>query len=266
MMEKRKYIVQIIGRSGSGKSFAFDMLRKDQKDVLQLLAPPGCMAHENFKISFMYPYTTRPPRPEEEGKPVEEAGYHFVTKEEFEKLKDNVVECREYDVINAEGKPDKWQYATIIEDPNAGCGTEQENDFEICFYVNSLDGYQKSIQPIELMTNYKTFGIYLNTPPEVLLYRSVERELKKPKDKQNMQEVLRRFYSEQYEDMNYREANTTQLDTNLPICSKGDITYINISQVPHRLNHIYPDDPKMYVSWICLAIWDRLSKDHPTFF
>lgn len=266
MVEKRKYIVQIIGRSGSGKSFAFDMLRKDQKDVLQLLVPPKSIPHENFKISFMYPYTTRPPRPEEEGKPVEEAGYHFVTKEEFEKLKDNVVECREYDVINAEGKPDKWQYATIIDDPNAGCGTERENDFEICFYVNSLDGYQKSIQPIELMTNYKTFGIYLNTPPEVLLYRSVERELKKPKDKQNMQEVLRRFYYEQYDDRNYHEADTTQFNENFPIYTKGDITYINTSQAPHRFNHIYPDDPKMCVSWICVAIWDRLSKDHPTFF
>ncbi len=266
MIEKRKYIVQIIGRSGSGKSFAFNMLRKDQKDVLQLLAPSTYLPHDGLKISFMYPYTTRPPRPEEEGKPVEEAGYHFVTKEEFEKLKDNVVECREYNVINAEGKPDKWQYATIIEDPNAGCGTERENDFEICFYVNSLDGYQKSIQQIELMTNYKTFGIYLNTPPEVLLYRSVERELKKAKDKQNMQEVLRRFYSEQYEDMGYREVNTSHFDNGTPICNMGDITYINTSHIPHYMNYIYPDDPKMYVSWICIAVWDRLSKDHPTFF
>ena len=266
MKEKRKYIVQITGRSGSGKSFAFNMLKRDQKDVCQLLEPSVHPPHGDMKISFMYPYTTRPPRPEEEGKSVEESGYHFVTNEEFEKLKDNVVECREYDVINAEGKPDKWRYATIIEDPNAGCGTEREDDFEVCFYVNSLDGYKKSIQPIELTTNYKTFGIYLNTPPEVLLYRSMERELQKPKEKQNMQEVLRRFYSEQYVDSVYTEANESHFIEKLPIFHMEDLIYINTRQIPHDENHVYPDEPWMYVAWITRAVLERLSKDHPTYF
>ena len=266
MKEKRKYIVQITGRSGSGKSFAFNMLKRNQDDVYQLLEPSVHPPHGDMKISFMYPYTTRPPRPEEEGKSVEESGYHFVTNEGFEKLKDNVVECREYDVINTEGKPDKWRYATIIEDPNAGCGTEREDDFEVCFYVNSLDGYKKSIQPIELTTNYKTFGIYLNTYPEVLLYRSMERELRKPKEKQNMQEVLRRFYSEQYEESVYTEANESHFIEKLPIFHMGDLIYINTMDIPHDENHIYPNEPWMYVVWITRAVLERLSKDHPTYF
>lgn len=249
MIPKSKFIFQIIGRSGCGKSTLFRELQKDAAD----LTLPDFVRNSQ---SFLYPYTTRPPRPEEESKPIEESGYHFVSDEEFDRLvsgKDpaiTVVEHREYPVFQENGEPATWKYATILNPQDSIF--KNDDSVEICYYTNSLDGYLKSYQTIDLMTNYKTFGIYLQLDPATLLYRCIDRELQKPSDKQNFKEVMRRFYGEQYQ--NYYGTIYERLDTRPIDCRTFDngISTINLNlfQKP------YPEDMKPVLITFYQKVYD----------
>lgn len=193
MIPKKKYIIMLTGESGSGKT----TIRNKLKGMYD-----GGVAgfKENvyhrighipeYTMTFGYEYTTRPPRPEEIGKTPQECGYKFVTEEELNAAVSVPELIREYHVIN-DGLPAVWKYAFVAEDglfrhPN-------EDDLEVCIVSSNIDSYLLIRNSVELSTNFHINAIHLVVPYEVLLYRGISRELEKPKEKQNIQEVLRRF-------------------------------------------------------------------------
>lgn len=102
------YIVAIIGFSGSGKDSVARVLEK------------------KYGYKFVVSTTSRPMRSGES----DGVQYHFITSEEFQKLKDDnqLIEYRYYDTYE-NGKPSRWHYGI----------TKDEIDLEKCNHVAVVD-------------------------------------------------------------------------------------------------------------------------------
>ena len=86
-------LIYIIGKSATGKDTIYQNLK------------------QKLNVNSYVTYTTRPKRKlEQQGRE-----YNFITKEQFKKLQEQgkIMEYRNYNVINQEGKSDIWTYATV---------------------------------------------------------------------------------------------------------------------------------------------------------
>lgn len=178
------HIVLICGRSGSGKTTILNNLRNLVKTEI------------NDDVSIVFPklYTTRPKRENET-----DEEYIFVSDEEFESKRNQMMHVSEYDTISG-----IWKYGVMM-DYSSWYGTST-NGFAI-LPVN-LDGYfpmSRWLKEYNRTAKYreqiKMDVIYIYTKPVDVLIRSIKRELEKPKEKQDFAEILRRYQTET--DKNY---------------------------------------------------------------
>ena len=200
MKKKCKHIIMLTGESSCGKTTVRNKIKEIHDSAKRdnffnfLLKEYDIDMKHRFGIRFGYEYTTRPPRPEEVGKTPEECGYKFVTEEEFETVRatfgdDTEFLVRSYDVITEDGLPATWSYLFV---PENEMFTDDDRE-EICICCSNIDSYLLIRQYTELHTNYTCDAIHMVVPYETLLYRSIAREIEKPAEKQNIQELLRRF-------------------------------------------------------------------------
>lgn len=117
-------MIVLVGKTCSGKSTVADILESQ------------------YGIHRIRTYTTRPPRPGETGE------YHFITEEEFEKLKaeEFFFETTQYEVASG----DIWKY-----------GTSRGEFCEDCCIVMNPDGMKKVSKLLD-REQYNLHIIYLN--------------------------------------------------------------------------------------------------------
>lgn len=190
LKKKCKIVVVLSGESGCGKTSVRNHLKAswsecDGNFFMYYKDFPRC------KLRFGYEYTTRPPRPDEIGKTPEECGYKFVSEEELKQKAWPSKPIRKYHVLGEDGKPADWLYAFIPEDEMFE--DMNSDDVEVCICCSNLDAYLMMRESVELETNFHINDIHMVVSYEVLLYRGISRELEKAPEKQNIQEVLRRF-------------------------------------------------------------------------
>lgn len=190
LKKKCKIVVVLSGESGSGKT----SVRNYLKALWSEFNGNFFMYYKDFprcKLRFGYEYTTRPPRPDEIGKTPEECGYKFVSEEELKQKACPSNPIRKYHVLGEDGNHTDWLYAFIPEDEMFE--DMNSDDVEVCVCCSNLDTYLLMRESVELETNFHINDIHMVVPYEVLLYRGISRELEKAPEKQNIQEVLRRF-------------------------------------------------------------------------
>lgn len=190
LRKKCKIVIVLSGESGCGKTSVRNYIKAAWNNsninfFMYYKDLPRCT------LRFGYEYTTRPPRPDEIGKTPEECGYKFVSEEELKQKAWPSKPIRKYHVLGEDGKPADWLYAFIPEDEMFEDVTS--DDIEVCICCSNLDAYLLMRDSVELETNFHINDIHIVVPYEVLLYRGISRELEKAPEKQNMQEVLRRF-------------------------------------------------------------------------
>lgn len=190
LRKKCKIVIVLSGESGCGKTSVRNYIKaawnnSNTNFFMYYKDLPRCI------LRFGYEYTTRPPRPDEIGKTPEECGYKFVSEEELKQKAWPSKPIRKYHVLGEDGKPADWLYAFIPEDEMFEDVTS--DDIEVCICCSNLDAYLLMRDSVELETNFHINDIHIVVPYEVLLYRGISRELEKAPEKQNMQEVLRRF-------------------------------------------------------------------------
>lgn len=190
LRKKCKIVIVLSGESGCGKTSVRNYIKGAWNNsninfFMSYKDLPRC------KLRFGYEYTTRPPRPDEIGKTPEECGYKFVSEEELKQKAGSSKPIRKYHVLGEDGKPADWLYAFIPEDEMFE--DVNSDDIEVCICCSNLDAYLRMRDFVELETNFHINDVHMVVPYEVLLYRGISRELEKAPEKQNMQEVLRRF-------------------------------------------------------------------------
>lgn len=190
LRKKCKIVIVLSGESGCGKT----SVRNYIKALWNENTGNFFTYYRDFprcKLRFGYEYTTRPPRPDEIGKTPEECGYKFVSEEVLRQKAGSSKPIRKYHVLGEDGKPADWLYAFIPEDEMFE--DVNSDDVEVCICCSNLDAYLLMRDSVELETNFHINDIHMVVPYEVLLYRGISRELEKAPEKQNIQEVLRRF-------------------------------------------------------------------------
>lgn len=190
LRKKCKIVIVLSGESGCGKTSVRNYINGAWNNsninfFMSYKDLPRCV------VRFGYEYTTRPPRPDEIGKTPEECGYKFVSEEELKQKAGSSKPIRKYHVLGEDGKPADWLYSFIPEDEMFE--DVNSDDIEVCICCSNLDAYLLMRDSVELETNFHINDIHMVVPYEVLLYRGISRELEKAPEKQNMQEVLRRF-------------------------------------------------------------------------
>lgn len=197
--------IYIMGKSSTGKDTIYKRL-KDKIDA-----------------NVYVPYTTRPMREgEQEGRE-----YYFLDRQQFEELQqqDKVMECRNYNVINAQGEKDIWTYATIADDQ-----WDKEGDF---LSIGTLESYTSIIEYLKEHPEKK-----LNMIPVYIAIDEKERENRARKReeqqiKPNYEEMKRRFQAdnidfskEKLEKAEIGESETFE-NYDLEKCVEQIVTYIN---------------------------------------
>lgn len=198
LRQKRKYVIVLSGESGSGKTTVRNNLKTlwdtgsgNFFEHFRELYDVTCVP---YKLHFGYEYTTRPPRPDEVGKTPAECGYKFVSDAEMlEKALDPSL-IRTYHVVGDNGTLQEWMYSFIPEDEMFD--DINSDDIEVCLCCSNLDAYLMMHDKVELETNFHINDIHMVVPYEVLLYRTISRELEYHdplSQTTRIEEVLRRF-------------------------------------------------------------------------
>ena len=198
LRQKRKYVIVLSGESGSGKTTVRNNLKTlwdtGSGNFFEHFRDLYNGAYVPYKLHFGYEYTTRPPRPDEVGKTPAECGYKFVSVAEMlEKALDPSL-IRTYHVVGDNGTLQEWMYSFIPEDEMFD--DINSDDIEVCLCCSNLDAYLMMRDKVELETNFHINDIHMVVPYEVLLYRTISRELEyydPVSQTTRMEEVLRRF-------------------------------------------------------------------------
>ena len=156
-------LIILVGCSASGKDTVMNRLIKE------------------FDVKPVISYTTRPIRNcEQEGRE-----YHFITEEEFERMKDNdeFVETRVYKTVNG-----NWYYGL----PKNGIDLEDDNNYITILDFDGLlelEIWLRSIGQIDKLTS-----IYIDVTEQNRLIRSLNRE--QNMTKRQVEEVIRRYHDD----------------------------------------------------------------------
>ena len=156
-------ILVLVGCSASGKDTVMNWLVRE------------------FEVKPVISYTTRPIRDcEQDGRE-----YHFVTEEEFERMKNNgeFVETRAYNTVNG-----NWYYGL----PKNGIDLEDDNNYITILDFDGLlelEIWLRSIGQVDKLTS-----IYIDATEQNRLIRSLNRE--QNMTKRQVEEVIRRYYND----------------------------------------------------------------------
>lgn len=155
-------IYVITGKSSCGKDTVFRELLKD----------------ESLKLRKLVGYTTRPMRDGE----TEGEEYHFVSTRELEdfRLKDKLIECRNYDTVHG-----IWSYATVDD----GQVKLQKKSY---LYIGTLESFEaiRKYYGKEVVVPF-----YLQVDDGLRLQRALNRERNQENPK--YQEMCRRFLADE---------------------------------------------------------------------
>lgn len=150
----------LMGKSATGKDTIY-------KELLQ---------QKELSLCTITPYTTRPIREGEQ----EGVEYHFVSVEEYERMKKDgiVIESRDYDTIHG-----VWSYFTVEDSQFQGNGNY--------LMINTLEGYEQ-------IANYfgkeKVVPLYVEVEDGLRLSRALGRERQQMQPK--YAELCRRFLAD----------------------------------------------------------------------
>ena len=153
----------LVGCSASGKDTVMNWLVKE------------------FDVKPVISYTTRPIRDCE----IEGREYHFITEEEFDRMKDNdeFIETRVYKTVNG-----NWYYGL----PKSGIDLEDDNNYITILDFDGLlelETWLRSIGQIDKLTS-----IYIDVTEQNRLIRCLNRE--QNMTKRQVGEVIRRYYDD----------------------------------------------------------------------
>ena len=157
-------ILVLVGCSASGKDTVMNRLVKE------------------FDVKPVISYTTRPIRDcEQDGRE-----YHFVTEEEFERMKNNdkFIETRVYKTVKG-----NWYYGL----PKNGINITDDNNYITILDFDGLlelEKWLRSIGQIDKLTS-----IYVDVTEQNRLIRSLNRE--QNMTKKQVEEVIRRYYNDE---------------------------------------------------------------------
>lgn len=177
-------IFYILGKSSTGKDTIYKNLLMD----------------ESFSLKDIILYTTRPIRDgEQNGK-----SYHFVTDEEYEKIKasGNIIEERSYDTMHG-----LWRYFTVKDEQI----DLDNNDYLVIGVINSFVALKK------YFGEDKVIPVYIEVDDGLRLQRALNRE-KRPENRR-FKEMCRRFLadSEDFSEENIKEAGITRRFENIEL-------------------------------------------------
>ena len=136
---------------------------------------------KEFDVKPVISYTTRPIRDcEQDGRE-----YHFITEEEFERMKDNAefIETRVYKTVSG-----NWYYGL----PKSGIDLEDDNNYITILDFDGLlelETWLRSIGQVDKLTS-----IYIDVTEQNRLIRSLNRE--QNMTKKQVEEVIRRYYDD----------------------------------------------------------------------
>ena len=153
----------LVGCSASGKDTVMNRLIKE------------------FDVKPVISYTTRPIRDcEQEGRE-----YHFITEEEFERMKDNdeFVETRVYNTVSG-----NWYYGL----PKNGIDLEDDNNYITILDFDGLLELEKWLRDIGQID--KLTSVYIDVTEQNRLIRSLNRE--QNMTKRQVEEVIRRYHDD----------------------------------------------------------------------
>lgn len=196
--------IYIMGKSSAGKDTVYQRLK------------------DRIYTNLYVPYTTRPMRKgEKQGRE-----YNFITKEQFEILKNNdrVMENRNYNVINAQGEKDIWTYATI--DDNQ---LKKPGDF---LTIGTLESYTSILNYIKNHPekDLKLLPVYIFIDEKERESRARKRE--ELQEKPNYAEMMRRMRADNidFSEEKLAEAGITKKETfenyDIEKCVNDIIRYI----------------------------------------
>lgn len=251
MKKKCKHIIMLTGESGCGKTTVRNKIKEiydsaGRDNFFHVLERDyGIFLDHRFGIRFGYEYTTRNPRPEEEGKTPEECGYRFISDDDFEKIYESLgpdrdLIVRRYHNIDDNGMPVTWSFLFM---PESDMFTDDDSE-EICICASNIDAYLPIKDRIEFGTNFTCDAIHMVVPYETLLYRSINREFSKPEEKQNIKEAMRRFALEHNPDIPTKPFRMNVYALLRRWLGPSDYIYINSTHVI-RLNGSIDDDYTM---------------------
>ena len=202
-------LIYIMGKSATGKDTIYQKIK------------------EKIEANTYVPYTTRPQRNGEH----EGVEYHFITRQEFLELdkQEKVMEHRDYNVINSEGKKDIWTYATIDDEQ-----WKRSGDF---LTIGTLESYTSILNYLKYHAdkNINILPIYISIDEEERKARAIKREEKQ--EKPNYEEMERRFKSDNidFSEEKLNEAGITSMQTfenyDLQECIEKILNYIKVNTI-----------------------------------
>ena len=153
----------LVGCSASGKDTVMNRLVKE------------------FDVKPVISYTTRPIRDCE----IQGREYHFITEEEFERMKNNAefIETRVYETVKG-----NWYYGL----PKCGFDPEDDNNYITILDFDGLLELEKWLRSIGQIN--KLTSIYIDVTEQNRLIRSLNRE--QNMTKKQVEEVIRRYYDD----------------------------------------------------------------------
>lgn len=247
LRQKRKFVIVLSGESGSGKTTVRNNLKTlwdtGSGKFFEHFREVYDIAYVPYKLHFGYEYTTRPPRPDEVGKTPAECGYKFVSDAEMiEKALDPSL-IRTYHVVGEDGVMRDWMYSFIPEDDMFD--DVNSDDIEVCLCCSNLDAYLMMRDKVELETNFHINDIHMVVPYEVLLYRTISRELEyydTLSQSARIEEVLRRFSVESNPGIYTRGFNANIFTTMRQWLGPSDCVQIMNTNVVRINTNIHNDD------------------------
>ena len=156
-------LTTLVGCSASGKDTVMNRLIKE------------------FDVKPVISYTTRPIRDcEQDGRE-----YHFITEEEFKRMKDNAefIETRVYKTVSG-----NWYYGL----PRSGIDFEDDYNYITILDFDGLlelETWLRSIGQVDKLTS-----IYIDETEQNRLIRSLNRE--QNMTKKHVEEVIRRYHND----------------------------------------------------------------------
>lgn len=197
-------LIYIMGKSSAGKDTIYQKIK------------------ERIDTNLYIPYTTRPMR---EGE-TQGREYNFITREEFNKLENEqkVMENRNYNVINKNGKKDIWTYATIADN--------QWKQYGNFLSIGTLESYINILKYLKKHPekDLKMVPVYIRISEEERRKRATARENKQTKP--NFEEMERRLKADNidFSEEKLKEAGISKFETfenyDLEKCVNEIIEYI----------------------------------------
>lgn len=201
-------VLYLMGKSSSGK----DTVKNKLVEAL---------IDNNASVKELVIYTTREIRAGE----LNGVDYNFVTEDIYQQLvnENKIIEARTYHKVQG-----TVRYFTVFDE------NFMEEKVDYVIGVGTLESYNKLLEYFK-GTNYKELSIkpiYLDVENGVRLLRAIRRELKEDKEKQNFEEVCRRFDAdeEDYSQEKIKESGIVKifLNDNIENTVKEIINYYKL--------------------------------------